>query len=172
FFNQDGDAAWIVDLGLSYSYNRGANDDFVDLFLRSQPLTNPVTGQITAQPDRFVTTRIRALHRTSFNYAVGRDWFLWGSAEPGGEAGWNFRIGADVGGRWGTAHVDLVPFEEGGYSRRQRVYHGVYLGVHSNCEIPMGGWVWFAGTRVEWGYDWMDIVPPIKGDVQSINLLF
>ena len=36
----------------------------------------------------------------------------------------------------------------------------------------MGGWIWFAGTRVDWGYDWMDIVQRVKGDVQSVNLLF
>jgi hypothetical protein len=172
FFNQAGDSAWTFDLGLSYTYNRGSNDDLLDLFLR-QPDAQGFNNQAIVQPDRFETTRVRGLHRTSFNFGVGRDWFSWGSGVPGGEEGWNFRFGTDVGGRWGTAHVDLVPFfEEGGYSRRQKVFHGTYIGFHSNCEIPMGGWIFFAGSRLEWGYDWMDIVPPIKGDVQSVNLLF
>jgi hypothetical protein len=171
FFNPAGDAAWALDLGLSYTYNRGSNDDFLDVFTRTPPLTG-LNNQVIAQPDQFRTVRIRALHRTSFNFGVGHDWFLWGNALPGGEEGWNLRAGVDVGGRWGTAHVDMVPFDEpGGYSRRQKVFHGTYIAFHSNCERPFGGWILFAGSRVEWSYDWMDIVPPLKGDVQNINML-
>jgi len=172
FFNPAGDAAWALDLGLSYTYNRGSNDDLLDLFLR-QPDAQGANNQAIVQPDTFQNVRLRGLHRTSFNFGLGRDWFLWGNGLPGGEEGWNFRAGADIGGRWGTAHVDLVPIDEvGGYNRRQGVYHGLYIGFHSNFEVPMGGWIWFGGTRVEWGYDWMNLVPPIKGDVQSVNLLF
>jgi hypothetical protein len=172
FFNQEGDAAWTFDLGLSYTYNRGSNDDFVNLAMR-QPDAQGFNNQAIIRNDVFDTARIRGLHRTSFNFGLGRDWFLWGVGVPGSEDGWNFRFGADVGGRWGTAHVDLVPvFEDNGYNRRQKVFHGTYIGFHSNFEKPMGGWVLFGGTRVEYGYDWMDIVPPIKGDVQSVNLLF
>lgn len=171
FFNQTGDAAWAFDIGLSYTYNRGSNDDFLDLFLR-QPDAQGFNNQVIVQPDKFETTRIRGLHRTSFNFGIGRDLFYWGNGLPGGEEGWNFRAGADVGGRWGTSHVDLVPvFEENGYNRRQGVYHGVYVAFHSNFEVPRGGWIWFGGTRVEWGYDWMNLVPPVKGDVQNLNLL-
>ncbi|MBX9628617.1 MAG: hypothetical protein K2X82_32770, partial [Gemmataceae bacterium] len=177
FFNPEGDAAWAVDLGLSYTYNRGSQKDFLDLFLR-QPSTqqrNPVTGQTTnvPQPDRFTTVRLRALHRTAFNFAVGRDLFFWGPGLPGTGEGWNLRVGADVGGRWGTAHTDLVPLDEGpgGYARRQKVYHGVFLAAHSTFELPVGGWVWVAGWRAEYGYDWMNIAPPINSDVQSVNLL-
>lgn len=172
FFNKAGDAAWAVDLGLSYTYNRGSNDDLVDAFLRRPPITG-FNNQVIPQADSFQTVRIRGLHRTSFNFGVGRDWFVWGNGQPGAEEGWNLRVGSDVGGRWGTAHVDLVPFNDpGGYSRRQKVFHGFYIGFHSNIEVPMGGWIWFAGTRVEYGYDWMDILPPLKGDVQNANLLF
>lgn len=178
FFNPAGDAAWTVDLGLSYSYNRGSQRDFIDTFVRQVPIQvqDPNTGQLVTQarPDRFVTTRLRALHRTSFNYGIGRDLFFWGPGLPGvGDGGWNLRAGADVGGRWGTAHVDLVPQDEGpgAYARRQKIFHGVYLAVHSDLELPVGGWVWTAGWRVEYGYDWMNIAPPLKSDVQSVNLL-
>jgi hypothetical protein len=172
FFNTEGDAAWTLDLGLSYTYNRGSNDDLLDLFLRQPDRQNPFTGLVEPVADRFETTRIRGLHRTSFNFGIGRDWFLWGVGAPGGEEGTNFRIGTDIGGRWGTSHVDLVPFfEENGYNRRQGVYHGIYFGFHSNVEVPMGGWILFAGSRLEYGYDWMNLVPPVKGDVQNVNLL-
>jgi hypothetical protein len=171
FFNQAGDAAWAVDLGLNYIYNRGSNDDFLNVFTRTPPLTG-ANNRAIPQPDVFQTVRIRGLSRTAFNFAVGRDWFLWGNAMPGGEDGWNFRVGADVGGRWGTAHVDMVPLDDPtGYSRRQKVFHGLFFDFHSNLEVPVGAWIFFAGTRVQWGYDWMNIVPPLKGDVQNVNLL-
>jgi hypothetical protein len=172
FFNPAGDAAWVVDLGLSYTYNRGASGDFVDVFIRQPPATNPATGALVPRADILTTSRIRGLHRTSFNFGLGRDWFLWGAGNPGEEAGWNVRAGTDVGGRWGTAHVDLVPQNQvNGYARRQKVYHGVYIGAHMNCEVPLGGWIWCAGLQGQWGYDWMDIVPPLKGDVQNVNIL-
>lgn len=176
FFNPEGDAAWVVDLGLGYIYNRGKSDDFIDMFIRTPSLqqTN-AAGQtvVTPQADRFVTTRIRGLHRSSFNFALGRDWFLWGSGLPGGEDGWNLRVGADVGGRWGTAHIDLVPINTSDtYARRQKVFHGVTLGFHSNFEMPVGGWIWFIGSRAEYGYDWLNIAPPIKSDIQNVNLTF
>ena len=172
FFNPAGDAAWAFDIGLGYTYNRGSNDDLLDVFIR-QPPRQGFNNQVIPQADKFETVRLRGLHRTSFNFGVGRDWFVWGNGQPGAEEGWNLRFGTDVGGRWGTAHVDLVPTDEvEGYSRRQKVYHGFYVGFHSNVEVPIGGWILFAGTRLEYGYDWMDIIPPLKGDVQNVNLLF
>ncbi len=172
FFNREGTAAWAIDLGLNYTYNRASNDDFLDVFVR-QPALTGANNRLIPQADLFETVRIRALHRTAFTYGIGRDWFLWGDGNTGSEADWNFRIGTDVGGRWGTAHVDLDPLTDPSitYSRRQKVFHGVYLGLHTNLEFPMGGWIGFIGTRAEWSYDWMNIIPPLKGDVQNINLL-
>ncbi|HXD85289.1 MAG TPA: hypothetical protein VN641_02265 [Urbifossiella sp.] len=171
FFNQAGDAAWAFDLGLNYIYNRGSNDDFIDLFTRRPPLQG-ANNLAIPQSDVFQTVRIRGLDRSALNFGIGRDWFTRGNGVPGGEEGWNFRWGTDVGGRWGTAHVDMVPLDDpSGYSRRQKTFHGLYLGFHANYEVPMGGWIAFVGFRTQWSYDWMNIVPPIKGDVQSVNVL-
>lgn len=171
FFDRGGDAAWVLDLGLSYQYNRG-NTDRLNVFVRTPPRTNPVTGAVIPQPDTLTTVRIRGLHRTAFNFAIGRDWWLWGPGNPGAEPGWNCRVGTDVGGRWGTSHVDMVPTNEvDGYARRQNVFEGVFIGFHTNVEVPLGGWVWFAGLRAEWSYDWTNLVPPLKGDIQNVNLL-
>jgi hypothetical protein len=172
FYNRTGDAAWAFDIGLSYQYNRGTPNDMVNLFIRQPPQQNPITGAAEEQPDVLTSTRIRGLHRTAVTFAVGRDWWAWGPGNPGAEAGWNLRYGVDVGGRWGTAHVDLVPENDPTqYARRQKVFQGVYLGFHTNFEVPVGGWIWCSGIRAQWGYDWMDIVPPIKGDVQYVDLL-
>jgi len=171
-FNPAGDAAWTIDLGLSYTYNRGSADDLLNLFIRQRPTTNQQTGAVVGQPDILTTSRIRGLHRTAFNFALGRDWFLWGPGNPGGESGWNVRAGAEVGGQWGTAHVDVVPNNAAGeYARRQSVFEGVFVGAHATCEVPVGGWIWATGLNVQYGYEWMNIVPPFKGDVQFVNVL-
>ncbi len=172
FFNQEGDAAWTIDLGLSYTYNRGSANNLSDVFIRQPPLTDQQTQQLIFRPDILTTSRIRGLHRTSFNFAAGRDWFLWGPGNPGGEAGWNVRSGLDIGGRWGTSHVDIVPDANPAlYSRRQSVFHGVFVGAHANCEVPVGGWIWTSGLNVQWGYDWTNVIIPLKGDIQNINIL-
>lgn len=175
FFNPAGDAAWVVDLGLNYTYNRGSARDFLDMFVRQAPAQDPFNpNQIVQRPDRFATTRVRALHRTAFEWAVGRDWWTHGPGLPGAGDGWNIRWGTSVGGRWGTAHVDLVPQDEGipdAYARRQGIFHGVVVAAHSDIEVPIGGCVWTSGWRVEYGYDWMNLAPPIKSDVQNVNLL-
>jgi hypothetical protein len=177
FFNKANDAAWVLDLGLSYQYNRGKQEEPVDLFVRQAPQQNQQTGVVTPQPDLLLSTNIRGFHRTAFNFAVGRDWWFWGAGAPGLEHGWNFRFGMDVGGRWGTEHVDLdllgtnSPFNTPLYARRQGVFHGVYISGHISWEVPVGGWIWFVGLRGQYGYDWGNVVMPLNGDIQNANLL-
>jgi hypothetical protein len=183
-FNKANDAAWVLDLALSYQYNRGKQDNPVDLFIRQPSVTqvdptDPARQrQISVlQPDLFLSSNIRGFHRTAFNFALGRDWWLWGPGAPGLEQGWNFRFGVDVGGRWGTEHVDLDligttgPLGSPLYARRQGVFHGVYISGHINWEVPVGGWIWFAGLRGQYGWDWGNIVMPLNGDIQNANLL-
>jgi hypothetical protein len=170
-FNRPGDAAWVIDIGLTYQYNRGTLDP-VGLFIRQPPLRNQFTGEVTPQPDLFQSTRIRALHRTAVNLSIGRDWWLNGPGNAGFEQCGNWRVGAELGGRYGTAHVDLVPnSEEDSYSRRQSVFEGFFVGAHADYERPFGGWILFAGFRVQYGVDWTNVVPPLEGDVQYMNFL-
>ncbi|MBP3954324.1 hypothetical protein J8F10_03310 [Gemmata sp. G18] len=174
FFNPTHTAAWTVDLGGSYTYNRGQGENEpTNLFLRSQPVQNQQNGGFQVQPDRFVLTAVRGVSRSSFNYAFGRDVWLLGDGSTGGQNGTNWRIGGWVGGRYGTSHVDMVPLDEtNGYSRRQNVYHGIFVGAHTTFDVPMGSWIWTNGIRVEYGYDWTNLVPPVQGNLHNINLQF
>lgn len=172
FFDREHDAAWVVDFGLSYQHNRGKLAFPLPLFVKQPPQTDQFTGQVTPRPDAFIDVRIRGLHRTTFNFAFGREWYLYGPGTPGNESDWNVRVGTDIGGRWGTAHVDLLREDNNDfYFRRQNVTHGFTVGAHLGWEKPMGGWILFGGVRAEYAHDWTNIVPPIKGDVQDINLL-
>jgi hypothetical protein len=83
------------------------------------------------------------------------------------------RVGTDFGGRWGTSHIDLLRSDNNDfYFRRQNVNRGITFGMHMGWERPMGGWILFGGMRTEYSYDFMNIAPPAKSDVQDVNLLF
>jgi hypothetical protein len=170
-FNPARDAAWSIDLGLSFQYNRGnqVSPTFLDV---RQPNTTDAAGQVIHVPDVLTKLYIRDLDRTNFNFGIGRDWWLWGPGATGAEDDWNVRVGGLVGGRWGTAHVNEVPTADPfGYFRRQDVTHGFFVELHANFEVPMGSVIWFGGLKVQYGYDWTNIAPPFAGDIQSINLL-
>jgi hypothetical protein len=173
FFNQAGDSAWYLDLGLGYTYTRGG-DRVINVFSPRERISDegdPNFGQL-AGPDEIHPFRVRALHRTTFNYALGRFWWLNGPGYLPAEADWNSRVGFDVGGRWGTNHVDLEPVAEPtNYLRRTGISHGIYVGANWDWERPMGAWVLFGGLRAEWGHNWMNLVPPQDGNVQDINAL-
>jgi hypothetical protein len=173
-FNPTHDAAWTFDFGGSYSYNRGqGTGDAANIFLRTPPQQNPINGQVVPQADRLVFTAIRGVHRSSFNYAFGRDVWLWGDGSTAGMNGTNVRVGAWLGGRYGTSHVDLVPLNEvNGYSRRQNVFHGITVGTHATCDLQMGAWIWTTGLRVEYGHDWTNLVPPLQGNIHWVNIQF
>lgn len=171
-FDASHTAAWTIDFGGSYTYNRGQGaQEPTGLFLRTPPQQNPLTGAFTVVPDRFVDSGIRGIRRSSFNFALGRDWWLMGDGTTGGMQGTNWRVGGWVGGRYGTASVDIIPLNEiDGYSRRQNVFHGIYGGVHTTLDVPMGAWVWTSGIRAEYGHDWMNLVPPLQGNIHNINI--
>jgi len=171
-FNPEGTAAWTIDLGLTYTYNRGIQDDTLFALDKGSISIDPIFGTQTTIPPSLQRYRLRALHRTSFNYGFGRDCWLWGPGTPGYESGWNIRWGALLGGRWGTAHADLVPFgEDTGYYRSQATFLGVYFDAHVNWEVPLGGSILFGGLALQYGRDWMNILPPLDSDLDNVNLM-
>ena len=170
FLNPAGDAAWVIDLGLSYTYTNGSQDR--TLFVATPQATNAQTGALNG-PDQINAFRLESMTRTSFNYAVGRDWFLNGPGYLPIESSWNNRVGLDVGGRWGTARANLIPAQNPDqYLRKSGVTQSFVLGAHWNCEVPVGAWILFGGTRVEWAYTWTNVIPPEDGNIQDLNLLF
>jgi hypothetical protein len=151
FFNPFKDAAWSIDLHLGFTYNNGQKSEPLSFFER------PVT--------------IRDLRRTSVNLALGREWFLIGPADAPGT---KWRAGFDVGGQYGTVRADLNDPQGSGYKRRTDVFHGIVVGAHTGLEIPCGACTYFAGLRLEWDYNWIELLPGLPGndtDLQDLNLL-
>lgn len=181
FFDKAGDAAWVIDLGLGYTYHSGDRETILNVvptprFVGAQTDADRARAGQNATPTTNINTPIpftvQRVMNTTFNYGVGRDWWLNGPGYVGAEQCWNSRVGLDVGGRWGTAHVELLPQSTDiQFMRKQGITHGVYLGTHWDAEVPMGAWILFGGVRAEWGKTWTNLLPPNDGDMQDVNLL-
>jgi hypothetical protein len=171
WFNEPGTAAWVLDLGLSFTYNRGESTPEHRLQVFT-PRPRNTAGELEG-PDELVVHTIRGLSRTTLGFGIGRDYFFNGAGFVGGFDALNGRFGVDAGGRWGTSHVDLVPLNsvENNYLRRTGITHGVYIGTHLNWEVPMGSWIFTSGVRTEWEYLWTNVIPPHNGDIVSVNIL-
>jgi hypothetical protein len=150
-FEPVGDTAWAVDLHLQYQYNNATSEDVVTV--RGEPVI------------------VRELHRWGVGVGIGQDMFLSAPGFVGGTWDANFRLGWDVGGRFGTGHVDLNPlFDLDGYRRKQDTFCQPFAGVMASMEMPIGGWTCIAGGRLEWAYttrvDWIK-----DDDFHEINAL-
>jgi hypothetical protein len=111
-----------------------------------------------------VATSTTEWNRTFANLALGGEWYLSGPATCNHRT---WRSGFDVGGRWGTAKMDLT-----GIQHRTGVLTGVFAAVHSDLEIPCGCYLFFAGVRAEWGYTFSDILQSQNdADVMDVNLM-
>jgi hypothetical protein len=165
FFNPTGDAAWVLDLGIGFTGNAGRG--------ASNPININTNSVKFGGGDGVFPVGVREVRRTSLNFGFGRDYFLNGPGAVGDEPGYgNFRAGWDIGGRWGTSSVGFEPFgDPDGYRRRQSIYHGVYTAGQGTWEVPMGGWTFYLGGRIEWGYYWANMIPPNEGDFRDVNLL-
>src|SRR5438552_2296797 len=72
--------------------------------LMNVPIVNdPDQGPV----DNSTQASIRNYHRIDATAFVGREWYLRGTVFDRAQGRMNWRVGADLGGAWGTSHVDL-----------------------------------------------------------------
>src|SRR5579884_1489917 len=150
FFNPQVDAAWTVDLGLSNFHNFGDHKRTATLLNLVVPASNISPGGIV--PMLEVTPN--SFNRTFANLAFGREWYLAGTADSRVNQS-NWRVGWDVGGRWGSGKLELDEIRH-----RVDVIGGVFVSVHSDIEVPCGNVMFYGGVRGEWSYTWSDILQP------------
>jgi hypothetical protein len=163
FFGREVDDAWTVELSVA-NFNNTSGDRTT-----THPLFNiPVkTAQGTITVDR-ADVASKSFNQTFVNLAGGREWWLWGPATCGGDQG-NWRAGVDLGGRYGTAKLELVQ----PIGHKTDVLGGFFVAAHSDVEIPWNHFMLMAGIRAEYGYTWSDILQrQNNSDVQNLNLLF
>jgi hypothetical protein len=162
FYNPAGDAAWAVELGLGNIHNNVTT-------LKPVTLTNVQNLFATSAADQVfpsVVVTVKGLNRTYASVGLGREWFIWGSADPDfHETVW--RMGADFGPRYGTQKLDLNELRH-----HTDTFETAFLAVHSDLELPYGPGFWVFGVRAEWSYTWNDILQhQNNSDIQDINLM-
>jgi hypothetical protein len=147
FFNRSWSKAWGVELGISNTYNPSTSTKpaFLDHFV-NQPVT------------------LRSLDRTFANAGFGREWYVWGAANSSGK---HLRVGADFGGRYGSAKVEFNEIKH-----HNQVIEGIYSNVHADLEIPWGRCTYLAGVRGEYSFTWSNIFQQGRGHMEDMSLLF
>jgi len=158
-FNREQDGAWVFSTSVAFQYNDGS-------------------GKAGTYDYFGLNVDVRNLFRVSGNAAIGYDWFRQGMA-PFTQGRDTLRFGFDFGGRFGFSHVDLNvegvnndPFNVNNYLFRSHTYGGIAFGYHADYEIPMGGWVFIAGMRTEWGYNWSQLLVTANSTIYDLNILF
>jgi hypothetical protein len=177
-FNRDTTAAWTGDLGIAYTYNNAGGNIVFPLIIPFNVTTfSQTTFQNVTTVQRIpVPVSIRDYQRVAPTFAFGREWYI---GQPAYCPGSHWRVGADVGGRWGTSRLDLNDVtrrDRVDYRHISDVYGAALISIHSDLEIPVSACSWFiVGARAEWAYNWSDVLrdalPRQGSDTQEINLL-
>src|SRR5262249_14666197 len=125
-FDRPATSAWTFDVGVGTVFNHGDRQDrqftLNNIIVPGPP--DPLTG-----PAPSIPVTVRTLNRTTFNFGPGREFYLAGSGIPDGK--WNWRIGFDGGGRYGSARVELNELRH----RTDQIW-GAFLAAHTDIEVP------------------------------------
>jgi hypothetical protein len=175
FFDPPRERAWTVMLSVSNIFNHANGNSGADpVTLVNVPIHTTLANPANPQQSTPVTQTlpsigltVRSYNQTFVNAGFGREWYLFGTADPG-QTGFNWRIGADVGGRYGTAKINFNEIQH-----HTDVVGGIFTAIHSDIEVPWNCCIFQAGMRLEYNYIWDDALQaPNPSDYQSINLLF
>jgi len=159
FFNPAVDAAWTVDLSLSYIFNHARPNPKVPIVTSTG---STIPGQ-PAGPGVTIQATLRDLNRTFVNGAFGREWYL---NAPANAAGWKWRAGFDLGGGIGSGLLNFVDLRH-----KTDTIYDVVISLHSDIEVPYGCCTFTYGFRAEWDYTWTDLIQRNNGQLQDVNLL-
>ena len=147
FFNRDTTAAWTADIGIDYTYDNGGGSGHN--FTLFQPFSINTSTNVFQQVTQVVpvplTVSIRDYQRVAFRPSFGGEWYI---GRPAYCPGTHWRVGTDIGGRWGSSRIGLNDFTQPNiviYRRLSDVYGSVVLAIHSDVEVPVGPRTWFAG---------------------------
>jgi hypothetical protein len=166
WFDQTFKKAWVIEANLVNTYNGAIGVQQVPLGV----FVTDVTVGSTSPPAKFVQfgqggipgVTIRGVNRTMLGLGIGREYYLWKSANTPGT---HWRIGWDGGGRYGSMKMDLNEIKH-----RTRVLENGYLSAHSDLELNCGHWIWYSGFRFEWDYTANTILQR-QSDFQDLNML-
>jgi len=156
-----GSSAWTVDASYTSMSNNGSNApiEFITII-----------PPVAAGGDSiFAVTSLRSLHRSYVNLAVGREFYLRGEATQGNSDELRWRVGADVGGRYGT---EKMHYNQPFLTHATDLSYGVFASVHSDIEVPYPSFDLIIGLRGVYDYTWSEIAGGNNdGDIQDAMIM-
>jgi hypothetical protein len=157
FYNEPLTRAWVVDMHLINT------DESAGKHNQGFPLTIFNNGaKFVFGSNGLPLATLQNSNRTMVGLGLGREWYLWKSADTEGR---HWRIGADFGGRYGSHRINLNQF-----GHVTDVVSGIYTAVHTDLECPVNSIIFFVGARFEWAYTASDILQR-NSDMQDLNAL-
>jgi hypothetical protein len=172
FFNQEATKAWVLDVGVTNIFqNAKTRDPIVQVKnFGKQNFDNnfdPQIHDVRVYGKYTGPLALQYVNRTSANLSLGREWYLWGSAEEQDKAD-NFRFGIDIGGRWGSMKIQPVEV-----TMSTAIFGSLFGAFHADWEIPWMGVLWQHGVRLEIDQTWNKILQDQNNsDILSLNLLY
>ena len=179
FFNQEATKAWVVDIGISNVFQTAKNREPVANVVNYGRQNfdnsfNPSLNDFKTYGSYTGPVVVKYVNRTSANLAVGREWYLWGSAEEENR-NVNFRFGLDVGGRWGSMKMqpDSTPTNPNQVTFQTVGFGALFGAVHADLEIPWHGIILQNGLRLELDQNWNSVLQQQNNaNILSLNLLY
>jgi len=173
FYNLDATSAWVVDVGVTNIYQTAKTRDNI-VFVKNmgkQIFDNnfdPFTDDIQAYGRYTGPLGVTYINRLSANLSIGKEWYIWGSAEEQ-DQGNNFRIGGDIGGRWGSMKMTTNAF----VTFQQAQFGSLFGAIHADWEIPISGFILQNGFRIELDQCWNQVLQSQNNaDILSLNFLY
>jgi hypothetical protein len=181
FFTPRHDLAWTIELGITTAWWDVHKDEVAVLRNvtrnippgRFTPAVQDVIPELPVIPS--------SLNETYVHLALGHEIYVCGDASCA-DPDPKWRLGYDLGGRWGSSKLIVVkqrfPEDRGNpnlglFRHLTDVVGGVFVGLHTDIEVPYKCAMIFAGVRTEIAYIWADLLQPQNNtDLMMINLLF
>lgn len=146
FFNAEDTAAWTGDLNLTHQYFHAKSGSIIPqgVGIESGPTVDNPQQHLAAILILPVT--VRSFNQTMVGASIGRECYLKGTAHS---CGCKWRVGMDVGGRWGACTVNFAEIRH----LTDTVY-GPFGAIHTDVEVPITSCCTFiGGLRFE--CDWL-----------------
>jgi hypothetical protein len=165
FFDSSMAGAWTLELGVGNAMNHATEVKETPLQMSLLvPNSIGVAQRVNFGSGGVPGVIFKDLNRTYASLGAGREWYL---GAPADAAGCRWRVGLDAGGRYGSQKADFETIRH-----RTSVFEGIFVGFHTDIEIPCGASTLVGGFRAEWGYSFSDILQTQNNaDFMEINLL-
>lgn len=160
FFNEPLTSAWVIDAHVIniHQFAGGRNTTFP---LRISERSTTIISGVNGEPN----FHLEDMNRTMVGAGLGREWYLWNSADYDGH---RWRVGVDGGGRYGTERLNVYNQARSGHNTGTP--SGFYFAAHSDIEFTWYQLLFHAGVRAEYAYTFTHILG-FSDNIQELNLL-